>query len=326
MSECGSAPIFHSPIGSLMAQFIREKQACGYSYHTGSGALRRFDRFLADQGLTEVALPRDLVEQWIAKQPNESVTTHQARIGLTRRLAVFVASQGAPAYLPPAHLGARGRSRFVPRIFSHDEIRRLFAAADGLQPSGHAPLRYLILPELLRVLYGCGLRVSEALHLRVADVALESGVLTIRQTKFQKDRLVPMTSALTQRLQRYAHMARVQHTDGLFFPAPHTGVYHHSSIYKAFRSLLWDCRIPHGGRGHGPRLHDLRHTYAVHRLAKWYREGADLQAKLPILAAYMGHCSMNETQEYLQLTAEVFPELSTRCETAFGHLIPRSSR
>jgi integrase len=309
-----------------MAQFIREKQACGYSYHTGSGVLRRFDRFLSDQGLTDIALPRDLVEQWTAKQPNESVTTHQARIGLTRRLAVFVARQGAPAYVPPAHLVPRGRSRFVPRIFSQDEIRRLLAAADGLRPSGHAPLRYLILPELLRVLYGCGLRISEALHLRVADVDLESGVLTIRQTKFQKDRLVPMTSALTQRLQHYAHMVRLQHPEDVFFPAPHTGVYHRETIYKAFRTLLWDCRIPHGGRGHGPRLHDLRHTYAVHRLAKWYREGADLQTKLPILATYMGHFSMNETQDYLQLTADVFPELSTRCETAFGHLIPRSSK
>jgi integrase/recombinase XerD len=111
MSECVSAPIFHSPIGSLMAQFIREKQACGYSYHTGSGVLRRFDRFLSDQGLTESALPRDLVEQWTAKQPNESVTTHQARIGLTRRLAVFVARQGAPAY------SASGLT-VVPKIWS----------------------------------------------------------------------------------------------------------------------------------------------------------------------------------------------------------------
>lgn len=326
MSKVPFAPTFHSPTGSLMAQFIREKQACGYIYHTESEALQRFDRFLSAQGLKEVALPRELVEQWTAKQPNESVTTHRLRIGLTRRFALFVVRWGAPAYIPAAHLIPRGRSRFVPRIFSHDEIRRLLAAADRLRPSVHAPLRHLILPELFRLLYGCGLRVSEALHLRVADVDLESGVLTIRQAKFQKDRLVPLTSSLTERFRHYAHVARVQHPEAVFFPAPHTGVYHRGTIYQAFRTLLWDCRIPHGGRGHGPRLHDLRHTYAVHRLAKWYRDGADLHSKLPILATYMGHLSIHETQHYLQLTTEVFPELSTRCEAAFGHLIPRSTR
>jgi integrase/recombinase XerD len=324
MSKGSSALTFHSPAGSLITQFIQEKQACGYTYRTESEALQRFDRFLCAQGLTEAALPRDLVEQWTAKQPNESATTHRLRIGLIRRFAVFVARQGAPAYIPAVHLIPRGRSHFVPRIFSHDEIRRLFAAADRLRPSVHAPLRHLILPEFFRLLYGCGLRLSEARHLRVADVELESGVLTIRQTKFHKDRLVPLPWSLTQRLRHYADIVGLHHPEAVFFPAPHTGVYHRETIYKAFRALLWDCRIPHGGRGHGPRLHDLRHTYAVHRLAKWYREGADLHTKLPILATYMGHLSIHETQHYLQLTSEVFPELSSRCEAAFGHLIPRS--
>ena len=80
---------------------------------------------------------------------------------------------------------------------------------------------------------------------------------------------------------------------------------------------------PSRGRGHGPRLHDIRHTYAVHRLARWYREGADLQALLPVLATYLGHRSVTETQLYLRLTADLFPDLSARSEAAFGHIIPR---
>ena len=85
-------------------------------------------------------------------------------------------------------------------------------------------------------------------------------------------------------------------------------------------------RIPHGGRGQGPRLHDLRHTFAVHRLAQWYHDGADLQAKLPVLATYMGHRTVRGTQRYLQLTAELFPELSRRLDTAYGALIPRRTQ
>jgi integrase/recombinase XerD len=314
---------WQSPLGPLIAQFIQEKQACGYTYTTEQGTLRRLDRFLDTHGLAQIALPRSLVEPWIAKHTHESARTHRTRVGLLRRLATFVARHGYPAYIPPAHLLRKEPSSFTPYILSHTEVRRLLDMADRLRPTGHAPLRHLILPELFRVLYSCGLRVSEALRLRRGDVDLEVGVLTIHQGKFRKDRLVPLTPALTQRLHHYAHTVGLQTPDAIFFPAPHGGSYHRETIYKAFRHLLWACGIPHGGRGHGPRLHDLRHTYAVHRLEHWYRAGADLQALLPVLATYMGHLSVHETQGYLQLTADVFPDLSARCDAAFGHIIPR---
>lgn len=323
MNKCPSTLTFHSPVGALIEQFIQEKRACGYTYVTESDTLRRLDRFLLEHALAEVALPKVAVERWIAKQAHESATTHRARIGLVRRFAAFVVRQGYPAYIPDAHLAPIGRSSFVPRIFTHDEIRRLLTAADHIRPDPRSPLRWRILPELFRVLYGCGLRVGEALRLRVGEVDLVAGILTIRQSKFRKDRLVPLTPALAQRLRQYAHDVGDRHADAIFFPAPHTGAYHRETIYKAFRQLLWECRIPHGGRGRGPRLHDVRHTYAVHRLARWYREGADLNAKLPVLATYMGHQSIHGTQRYLQLTAELFPDLSARLEAAFGSVIPR---
>jgi integrase/recombinase XerD len=182
------------------------------------------------------------------------------------------------------------------------------------------------MPELFRLLYSCGLRVSEALHLHVSEVDLDAGVLTIHQGKFRKDRLVPLPPALTQRLRQYARVIGERSADAVFFPAPHGGPYHRETIYKLFRYLLWVCRIPHGGRGHGPRLHDVRHTFAVHRLEQWYREGVDLHAKLPVLATYMGHCSITGTQLYLRLTAELFPELSARLDTAYGDCIPRRTQ
>ena len=111
--------------------------------------------------------------------------------------------------------------------------------------------------------------------------------------------------------------------DDYFFPSPRGGQLHGSGIYCNFRDLLHRCGIGHGGRGEGPRLHDLRHTFAVHALLRWYREGAVLQARMPVLAAYLGHASIDGTQDYLQMTAELYPEIVARSDAAFSDVIPR---
>jgi integrase/recombinase XerD len=323
MNNHASAPAFHSALAPWIERFIAEKQACGYKYAVEGAALGRLDRFLREQGLEIAALPRALVERWIAKDPNESPRTQRARIGLVRRLALFLLRQGCPAYVPEARLTAKEPAPFVPYIFRHEEIRKLLEAADTLPVNPRSPLRHRVLPAIIRVLYGCGPRIGEVLALRVGEVDLASGILVIREAKNRKDRLVPMAPSLCQYLRRYADSLGARPSDVPFFATPRGGPYIRQTIYYAFRQLLWRCRIPHGGRGHGPRLHDIRHTYAVHLLARWYREGADLNALLPVLATYLGHRSVTETQLYLRLTADLFPDVSTRSEAAFGHIIPR---
>jgi integrase len=176
---------------------------------------------------------------------------------------------------------------------------------------------------VFRLLYGCGFRVGEVLHLRVSDVDLNRGVLTVREAKFGKDRLVPPAVPLVQRLQRFAAGFGVRPTDAYFFPTLHGGPWSIGTVYHVYRELLLRCAISHAGRGKGPRLHDLRHTMAVHTLLRWYRDGADLDAKLPVLATYLGHQSVAGTQRYLHLTAELFPEITIRANAAFGDVIPR---
>ena len=113
----------HSPVGPLIAQFIEEKRACGSKYCPESPLFRRLDRFLCAEGLNEPALPRDLLERWMAKQSHDSATTHRLRIGMTRRLAMFVTCHGYPAYIPATHLLPRTRSNFVARIFTLNWLR-----------------------------------------------------------------------------------------------------------------------------------------------------------------------------------------------------------
>jgi integrase len=280
-----------------MEQFVREKQACGYRYGEEARLLARFDRFLCDEALSRCELPRSVSRKWLAKQRHESSSTHRHRIGIVRQFAMYMCRLGYPADVPERSLTARNNDSFSPRILTHAEVEQLFRAVDQLTPTARAPLRHIIMPEIFRLLYGCGLRLGEVLHLRVADVDLDRGVLTVRKAKFGKDRLVPPALPLVQRLQKYAA--------------------------RLYRRLLLHCGIAHAGRGKGPRVHDLRHAFAAHALLRWCREGADLNAKLPVLATYMGHQSLSGTQRYLHLIAELFPEITLRANAAFGDVIPQ---
>jgi integrase len=242
-----------------MEQFVRTKQACGYRFGEGTRILRCFDRYLTAEGLLRCELPRSILRQWLAKQPHESARTQQFRISLVRQFASYLCRLGYCAYVPERSLSAKASSGFCPRILTHSEVQQLLQAVDQLTPNARAPLRHLIMPEVFRLLYGCGFRVNEVLHLRVSDVDLDRGVLTVREAKFGKDRLVPPALPLVQRLQRYAVSFGPRPSDAFFFPSSTGGPLSLSTVYWLYRELLLSCGIAHAGRGKGPRLHDLRH-------------------------------------------------------------------
>lgn len=314
---------FHSVLGPLMERFVEEKRACGFRYRSSAQLLASFDRFLSHEAVSTDELPWAITQKWLAKQRHESARTQQSRISIVRQFTQFMCRQGYRADVPDRSLRPKGTASFSPRILTHTEVEQLLCAVDELTPTARSPMRHLIMPEVFRLLYGCGFRLSEVLHLRVADVDLNQGILTVRKGKFGKDRLVPPALPLVVRLQRYAADLGVRPSDAFFFPSEHGGPLSIKTVYSLFRQLLLECGIPHAGRGKGPRVHDLRHTHAVHTLLRWYREGADLDAKLPVLAAYLGHQSLAGTQRYLHLTAELFPEISLRVNAAFGDVIPQ---
>jgi len=318
-----SSAKFQSILAPFMDRFLQEKHACGYRYHEPTRILRRLDHFLVQEGLTTDELPRSIAQKWLAKRTHESPRTHQQRIMVVRQFSRFLCRLGYSAYVPDSTLAPREQSSFAPRILTHEEIRKLLQAVDALEPTARSPLRHLIMPEVFRLLYGCGFRLGEVLNLRVRDADLDQGIVTVRQGKFRKDRLVPLALSLVNRLRKYAAHFENGPLDTIFFPAPDAGPFCLRSVYGLFRKLLLQCGIAHAGRGKGPRIHDLRHTFAVHTLLRWYRDGEDLDAKLPLLATYLGHQNLSGTQRYLHLTAELFPEITARLDAVFGEVIPR---
>lgn len=318
---------FKSPVAPLIIQFIQEKRACGYRYHSAPKILMRFDRFLCDASLSEKALPEHLVLKWLEKLPEEKPSTQKGRVCLIRQFAKMMVRLGYPAYIVPDQFIAPRLYTFSPYIFTRKQVTQLIHAADQIKPTAKSPLRHLIMPEIFRLYYTCGFRINEVLHLRMKDVDFKRGVLIIRDAKFGKDRLVPPALDIINRLQIYdeqmsKHIMGKRTEEDFFFPSAQRKSWHPSSIYMLFRELLYQCGIPHPGRGKGPRVHDLRHTFAVHRLIQWYEAGADLNTKLPLLVAYLGHQDFTGTQKYLHLTAELFPELTKRMNEQFGGVIP----
>jgi len=207
---------------------------------------------------------------------------------------------------------------FVPYIYSREEIRRLLQATDSrtentrLEP---ATIRTMIL-----VFYGTGLRLREAINLTCADVDLKTSVLTIRNTKFDKTRLVPMGPQLSQALAQYDGTRPVGRTaKAPFFTTRTGGIVNADTLRRNFR-ILCDrvgIRRTDETRMH-PRLHDLRHTFAVHRLTTWYQQGADVHRLLHHLSVYLGHGSLLGTQVYLSMTPELLHEASQRFERYAG--------
>lgn len=314
---------FRSILADLMSQYCSEKIASGERCETTYYHLRRFDDFLFQESLSRRELPKALVNKWTEKRHYESAKTHQLRVRSAAKFAVYMNRSGLPAYIPSTIGMAISRLDYTPYIFRHDEIIQLLAASERLPRNYLTPFRHLAIPVIFRLLSGCGLRTNEALKLRVADVDLDNGILTILDTKFRKDRLVPVAPAMAERLRIYAATIPASNPESYFFPAPDGGHYNARTLYFMFRRLLTECGIGHGGRGKGPRVHDLRHTFAVHRLLHWYREGVALDAMLPVLAVYLGHQRLTGTQRYLRLTPEIFPDIIATLETSVGSVIPR---
>jgi integrase/recombinase XerD len=177
--------------------YIAEKQAVGYTFKKGAVMLKSFDSFVHSHCLTETVLTKQLVMEWTARKPNETVSTQCGRISLLRGLAEYMNRVGYSTYVYPKAMVTINRYTYIPYIFSSDEMKRIFEVCDHYPPNNCAPNRHLVLPLLLRILYGCGLRISEAVQLTRQDVDLNKGSLYIHNAKFNKERILPMSESLT---------------------------------------------------------------------------------------------------------------------------------
>ena len=314
--------IYYGPFKKMIHDFIELKQSIGYKYFTGAEHLKRFDAFTLQKCPAATSLTKEIVMQWCAKKPYEKQENLCARASIIRQFAIYMNNLQEGTYIVPKYYFKSGE-KYIPYIYTNDELKRFFKETNQCHYCQECPYRHLIMPILFRMIYSCGLRVSEARLLKVKDVKLNQGVLNINHSKKDNSRLVPMTDELTKRCRTYSNQVHPKpNSEYYFFPIKNNTPMSVGNIYKNFRKFLWRAGISHGGRGMGPRIHDFRHTFAVHCLKKWVIEGKNLMTYLPILRTYLGHDSFDETAYYLRLTADVFPEITVKLESIYYDLIP----
>jgi integrase/recombinase XerD len=304
--------IFQSALGPAMRQLLAQRRSLGYQDKTLGTYFASFDRFCFARGRSEPWLTRDLVEAWVASASHLTARARAQRYSALRVLGRFLTEQHAQTYVPGPTPGLT--STFRPHIYSAAEIRALLEEAGRLRPLGS--LRPHTFVTLIGLLYCTGVRVSEALALRLADVDLEEDLLIIRDAKFHKSRAVALQPDVKHALADYFEARRQkrqgQDPQAPFFVNEWRRPCAYGTVVKTFLAIARRAGVRGAPKQRGPRLHDLRHSFAVHRLLAWYRDGGDVQARLPLLSTYMGHVCLVSTQVYLNITAELLHEAARR--------------
>jgi len=249
------------------------------------------------------------------------------KYGTLRGFFNYVITRGYLSTSPVPAAAPKQPARFIPHIYSREELRSLL---DGTVSYQKHKTRILMEPHTFRaillLLYGAGLRVSEALSLNLADVDLQKAVIVIRDTKFYKTRMVPLGSDLNDVMTKYAKQRKrdghAQSNDAPFFVTKLGAKISSRLLRHAFHRLRKHSGVRRkDDPQHLPRLHDLRHAAAVHRLTAWYREGKDVQRLLPFLSTYLGHVDIASTQLYLTMTPELLTEANKRfAQYVFGEV------
>lgn len=249
---------FDGSYGDTCIAFIEYRRSLGYKYEGRIvRAIRELNRYLNEHAADDtINLTKELVLGFAAKREGEQPMTQMRREALIRQLATYLNSIGVPAYVLPEH--QHERCSFVPYIFTREQICSLLKAADSLPYAYRSPNMYNVYPFLIRLLYCCGLRISEALSLKISDIDFTDKVITVRQSKYNNTRLVPMSESLFACLRNYMNAVRYSENDtGLLFRNRWGKAYRPNSILQKYKKLLEEAGIPCTASGKLPRLHDL---------------------------------------------------------------------
>jgi integrase/recombinase XerD len=285
--------------------YVERKRSLGFVYVKSGRYLLSFSKQVGDVPLGRVTARR--VSLFLSG-PRTSTVTWRGKYKLLKNFFEFWAARGELQALPLPPIRPPCPQTFVPYVYSRTELRLLLRGTRFSQKRQKCKIGPQTLRMLLLFLYGTGALTGEALRLKRDDIDLKSDLVTIRGTRFNRVRRIPIGPDLHKRLRRYLDSASRKKNQGKTFFGNKDGSAIKSRILgKSFERLRKVSGIArHDGACYQPRLHDLRHTFAVHRLTAWFKQGADLNRMLPALSAYLGQVGLGSTERYLSMTPERF--------------------
>ena len=316
-----SALKLQSLLAVQIQNFINLRRLSGTDYQSQAQLLGYLDHFLVEEQMSEPRITREIMEHYLENLSHLAPRTRYNRFCVVKQLCEYLARNDPLGYVPDPLRVIPSRGAHQPYIYSKSELQALMAAASRLPPKNS--LRPYTYRTLLGLLYSTGIRIGEALALTLEHLHSAGQRLLIAEGKFRKARWVLLSDSTCQALQQYMHK-RLQvkpcSPDSPLFINQRSRRLHHSTVNQTFRHLLRQCGIRHS-KYTGPRIHDIRHTFAVHRLVAWYRDGEDINARLPWLATYMGHVDVHSTQVYLQATPELIEQVDQRFHNYYLHRV-----
>jgi site-specific recombinase XerD len=310
---------FQSPLATAIRQFLDYKRALARKFVVEEKALRLLDRYLIEQDIrAPEQITPELLDAFLASRPRKTPRSYNHLLGAVARLFNWLVGQGLWERSPLRAKPRRQTAQRIPFLFDRTTAGQLLELAGSLPDNSRAPMRGLTYRTIFALLYGLGLRVGEVARLRRGDVDEERQLLVIRLTKFSKSRLVPFGPRIGALLRQFLE-ARKQRLGSLTADAPLFSFVqgrglNPSSISQVFHSLVprLDLHVPPGTAP--PRTHDLRHSFAVGTLLRWYRAGLDPAARLLRLSTFLGHVDPASTAVYLTITQDLLQEANRRFE------------
>lgn len=303
------------------------KRSLGFKYSTGAFILHQLDLFAEQTEETSICINKEFATSWGKKRLHESDIYRYGRIRILAQFSSYLNDIGIQSYIPK--LPHYPKSTFIPYIFSRNEIDAIFKASDSLTLETVNPASVIFsIPVLLRLLYATGIRIGEALNLKDEEVNLNENYLLVKDSKNGKERIIPISKSLVSVCEEYlkyrSHLPLGKIKSGYFFVSLN-GNKCGQSVRSWFKRCLEKADVPDIKGNQIPRIHDLRHTFAVTALANMAESGIDLYASLPVLSNYLGHQSLEATNHYVRLTANIYPDLIKKVDMVCLDVFPKIS-
>lgn len=309
-----SDTVYRSSMGRYMMEFLNHRRSLGYKALDVEFALRSIDKHLQDSGFTGLHMTEQAYEDWWQSTEGQLPRTRYQKASVFIRFLKYMATMGMDCYIPRLpRMKSSGRTPFT---FSEEEMCRIFSACDSLRmKERHTESIMICIPALIRLMYSTAVRINEAISIMMRDVDFTHHVIRLIKTKNGHERLAPINSSLETVLRQYISFrdrlpyTNLRHPESPLFVSSRGNPVSRKTVLTYMHRIVADAGIEHKGNEEGPHLHSLRHTACIHSMVKCARNGMDLYCCLPILSVFMGHRKVLDTETYLRLTQEMYPEL-----------------
>lgn len=317
---------FTSVFSPYILRFLEIKASAECKLDNFLAVLRDFDRFISKSEITSLYLPQSVLSAWKDQMTGNKASTIYEKCCIMGQFCRYLIKLGIPCHMPV--YSRKPKKLYVPYIFSEKEIGQIFLAADNLKAENRLYTSVLFsIPAILRLLYSTGMRIGEALNLNNKDVDMSDKVIYIRHPKNKMERKLPVIGSLHCVLLQYIEnrsklpLQCVGLPDKPFFISLNGTRIRKDAVLRWFIRILQICGIQYMP-GKGPRVHDLRHTFAVHALEWASRNGVDLYNTLPVISVALGHKCVTDTEHYVRITRQIYPDLTAMTSAISEHIFP----